>query len=272
MKNGKHNIAFTLIELLVVISIISLLISILLPALRAAREAARQTQCGNNLHQMSIAQTMYSSDHYWYAPAKITSTSNNSATGDYPFLSNYWYHLLRPYLGKDERPTTIAESKAMMQQGILWCPSQVKMGTGVETRAYSISSFHRLVTDSPNTGNGRDLHPGKLAEYDPSTGLAPAGNGSPACFVNPESIDASVPLTKILFTSSRGVNANQANGNGYVHPSISNTKAWTGLGTGTADPLPNFMHNGAKQVMMLDLHVESKKQDADMHPADIIFY
>ena len=152
MKNGKHNIAFTLIELLVVISIISLLISILLPALRAAREAARQTQCGNNLHQMSIAQTMYSSDHYWYAPAKITSTSNNSATGDYPFLSNYWYHLLRPYLGKDERPTTIAESKAMMQQGILWCPSQVKMGTGVETRAYSISSFHRLVTDSPNTG------------------------------------------------------------------------------------------------------------------------
>jgi prepilin-type N-terminal cleavage/methylation domain-containing protein len=55
--------AFTLMELLVVIAIIAILAALLLPTLGKAKQASQRSACLSNLHQISLAATMYLADN-----------------------------------------------------------------------------------------------------------------------------------------------------------------------------------------------------------------
>jgi len=78
---------FTLIELLIVITIITILAGTMLPALSRARGVAKLTVCTENLKQIGVAQSMYSSDYQdWIVPNSVIYGSHSYGTHE--LLSN----------------------------------------------------------------------------------------------------------------------------------------------------------------------------------------
>jgi len=80
MLRRRRPRAFTLIELLVVISIIGVLVGLLLPAVNSAREAGRRAQCQNNLKQLGLALTNFSTSKNTFPNGGTFDELNPTAT------------------------------------------------------------------------------------------------------------------------------------------------------------------------------------------------
>jgi prepilin-type N-terminal cleavage/methylation domain-containing protein/prepilin-type processing-associated H-X9-DG protein len=91
MKTSTTSRGFTLIELLVVIAIIAILAAMLLPALNRAKSASDSAGCKNNLHQLTLAISMYVQQTGSY-PSDSAFTGGYGVPGGVlaPFLGASW--------------------------------------------------------------------------------------------------------------------------------------------------------------------------------------
>lgn len=112
--------AFTLLELLVVIAIIGILAALLLSALAKAKSKSLQTQCLNNLKQISLAIQLYADDNNSILPGPVlrmvpAGYTNNNVRKILPIF--IWHYLALPDPATQE---TLATAWP-----IIACPAQI---------------------------------------------------------------------------------------------------------------------------------------------------
>ncbi len=83
----KNRTGFTLVELLVVIAIITILAAVTVPAVQMARAAARNSVCQNNLRQIGIGLTSYSTSQNKYCSGAF-SWSQDGSVADYGWVAD----------------------------------------------------------------------------------------------------------------------------------------------------------------------------------------
>jgi prepilin-type processing-associated H-X9-DG protein len=92
----------------VVIAIISILTALLAPSLKKARDSAKSITCMNNLRQIGIAETSYSSDNEGlFVPNRLDDPD-----------PTFWCQRLLPYLGQNKVSWPSAPYAP-----VFWCPS-----------------------------------------------------------------------------------------------------------------------------------------------------
>ena len=94
MAHSRSGRAFTLLELLIVVAIIGILTSVLFPALARAKGSGHLAACSNNLRQIGIGASLYTTDHSAFV-------MHGTVPDDLQAPRTYWPELLQDYLAQD---------------------------------------------------------------------------------------------------------------------------------------------------------------------------
>lgn len=135
---------FSVLELLVSIVIIGVLIALALPAVQRARDAARQTQCVNNLRNISLALMQFdqtqrrlpASGQYYDPPGGPSGPHHSWAVDVLPYLeqSNLFQQWHADRLLTDPSNTTFTRSSVPVYA----CPQDIST-TGVGDQSYAVN-------------------------------------------------------------------------------------------------------------------------------------
>ncbi len=203
----KRRRGFTLIELLVVISIIGVLVGLLLPAVNAAREAGRRTQCQNNMHQLGIGLTQFSTSKHAFPNSGVFQDRADSSSGGsttFPLLAadssavaNFgyrnWVVDILPYLDQSDLANAWDPSQAYGYQftsslsnqppnayvantpiGILRCPDDVTAQPGKPNLSYVVNGgFCLWPGDGINPNSAITFYAGDPGANPPTQGGFP---------------------------------------------------------------------------------------------------
>jgi prepilin-type N-terminal cleavage/methylation domain-containing protein/prepilin-type processing-associated H-X9-DG protein len=243
---------FTLIELLVVVAIIALLISILLPSLQSAREQAKTTTCAQSLHQLGLSVQYYVDENMDRLPFIRGAQGQNGCTvapfRQYDMIFNLWRYQ------KDMKiyqcPSAVGK-KSSVENSILVPPGQQGISPGYysalaeddrwvnEARAWF--PHFDVQRDTRSDGAGDLVIPSVSTEYWFNDFNSPSVTTGQPC------VRELNPLTGRQ-EYLPNVNGGRVSALPVSNQTMTFADAW--------HTIPRERHQGGKNVLFLDAHVE----------------